>query len=180
MNREFSRMMDSTVHEYEQRLAKYQRDNENMKLTLDQKIQEMTDQSEKQLESQRSFYEERRVADMKTHHILMDEKDSRHKTESMQLSMNFQAKIDKMQIASESKLKTVTSDYETKLRDLRVSTAKDMALKETNQKTEIESLKSSYEAEKSRLVSTYENQLKLAKDRHENQLAQMNEYKRLS
>ena len=39
MKREFGRMMDATVQDYEQRISKYQRENEYLKMSMDQKVQ---------------------------------------------------------------------------------------------------------------------------------------------
>jgi hypothetical protein len=180
MKREFSKLMDSTVNEYEQRLANFQRENEYLKLTMDQKVQNITDQTEKQLESQRQMFEDRKAADIKGQQLLMDQRESQLKSDMNHMSVSFQKKIDKMQITSETKLKLLTNDYENKLKELRATTSRDLAQKDMNHQIEQERLKQAYEAEKNRVVASYENQIQSMKTGHREQMESLKEYKRLS
>lgn len=180
MKREFSKMMDSTVNDYEQRLANYQRENEHLKLTMDQKIQNITDQTEKQIESQRRMFEDRKAADVKGQQLLMDQRESQLKADMNHMSVSFQKKIDKMQVTSETKLKLLTNDYENKLKELRATTSRDLAQKDMNHQIEQERLKQAYEAEKNRVVASYENQIQSMKTGHREQMDSLKEYKRLS
>ncbi len=180
MKREFSKLMDTTVQEYELRLGNYQRDNEYIKMAMDQKIQAIMEQTGKEVESQREIYEDRRAADLTNYQLLLDEKDRTVKSDMISMNNNFQKKMDKLQLESDSKLKLLTSDYENKLRDLRTSSSKELAHKDSVQQIELERLKSTYRDEKARLVSTYEEQIKSVKNDHVNQMNQMKDFKRLS
>lgn len=180
MKREFSKMMDSTVQDYETRISNYQRDNEYLKMTMDEKIRNITDQTEKQLESQRTLFEDRRAADVKGQQLLMDQRETQLKKNFVEMNNNYQKKIDKMQITNDSKLKLITNDYESKLKELRATTSKEMAAKDTKNMIEVERLKQAYEGEKSRLVDAYETQIQSMKNGHKEQMDQMKEYKKLS
>jgi hypothetical protein len=180
MKREFGKMMDSTVQDYEQRLNTYQRDNEYLKLTMDQKIQNITDQTQKQLDSQRTLFEDRRSADVKGQQILMDQRESQLKKNFAEMNMNYQKKIDKLQISSDSKLKLITNDYESKLKELKATTSKDLAVKDTDHNIELDRIKQTYDDEKTRLVSSYENQIQAMKNGHKEQMDTLAEYKKLS
>ena len=180
MKREFSRLMDSTIHDYEQRLANYQRENEFLKMTMDQKVQNILDQTEKQLESQDKFTNDRRSADLKNYQMLLDQKDSQFKNDMTQMNTNYQRKIDQMQIASDTKIKLLTNDYENKLKDIKVTTSKELAQKDTTHQMELDRIKATYSEDKNRLVSTYENRLDSVREDHNNQMDQLKEFKRLS
>jgi hypothetical protein len=180
MKREFSKLMDTTIQEYELRLGNYQRDNEYLKMAMDQKVQSIMEQTGKEVESQREIYEDRRAADLTNYQLLLDEKDRNVKSDMISMNNNFQKKIDKLQLESDSKLKLITSDYENKLRELRTNSSKELAQKDSIQQIELERLKSTYRDEKARLVSTYEEQLKSVKNDHVNQMNQMKDFKRLS
>lgn len=180
LKREFSKMMDSTVLDYEQRLSNYQRDNEYLKTTMDQKISNITEQASKQLDSQRALYEDRRSADIKNNQILVDQKEHTLKTDMNRMNLNFQKKIDKMQIDSDSKLKLLTNDYENKLKELRASTSKELAMKDANQQLELDRIKMAFQDEKTRTVQSYEGQIASIKKGHSDQMDSMKDYKRLS
>lgn len=180
LKREFSKMMDSTVLDYEQRLANYQRDNEYLKTAMDTKVQNITDQTSKQVESQRTLFEDRRSADIKNNQVLMDQKEYTLKTQMSQMNINFQKKIDKMQIESDSKLKLLTNDYENKLKELRASTSKELGMKDANQQIELDRIKMAYEDEKTRTIQAYEGQIASIKAGHKDQMDSMKDFKRLS
>lgn len=180
LKREFANMMDSTVIDYEQRLATYQRDNEYLKSTMDMKLGNLTQQTSKQLESQRTLFEDRRSADIKNNQILVDQKEHTLKSDMNRMSLNFQKKIDKMQIESDSKLKLLTNDYENKLKELRATTSKELAMKDANQQIELDRIKMAYEDEKTRTVQAYEGQISSIKKGHADQVDSLKDYKRLS
>lgn len=180
MKREFSKMMDSTVQDYEARLAKFQRENEYIKMTMEQKVHNIIDQTEKNIESQRTLFEDRRAADIKGHQLLVDQRETHLKKSMNEMNINYQKKIDKLQVESDSKLKLLTNDYENKLKELKASTSKELAVKDTTHQVEQSRIKQAYEDEKTRLVSSYENQISGMKNGHKEQMDQMKDYKRLS
>jgi hypothetical protein len=180
MKREFARMMDATVQDYEQRIATYQRDNDYLKLSMSEKIANIISQTEKQLESQQKLFEDRRAADQKGQQLLMDQRENQLKKDFKDMNLAYQKKIDKMQVENDSKLKLITNDYESKLKELKATTSKQLAEKDTNHQIELERVKQAYEAEKTRLVSSYESQLQAAKATHKEQMEQMKNYKQLS
>lgn len=180
MKRAFGRMMDATVQDYEQRLATYQRENEYLKMTMNQKIANIVDQTEKQLESQRVLFEDKRQADLKSQQLLMDQREAQLKRNFSDMNISYQKKIDKMQIENDTKFKLMTNDYETKLKELKAQTSKQLAQKDIAHQAELERVKQTYEDEKLRLVHAYESQIESLKRGHEDQMKQMSEYKRLS
>ncbi len=180
MKREFAKMMDSTVQDYETRLATFQRDNEYLKMTMNQKIHNVTDQAQKTLDSERVLFESRRSADVKGQQILMDQRESQLKKNFTEMNSNYQKKIDKLQISSDTKLKLITNDYESKLKELKATTSKDQALKDTAHLIELQRIKDAFEGEKTRLVASYETQIQSMKEGHKEQMDQMRDYKKLS
>ena len=180
MKRAFSQMMESTVQDYEKRIATYQKDNDYLKMTMNQKVANIIDQTEKQLASQRTLFEDRRSADQKDHQLMMDQRENLHKKKFSDMNIGYQKKIDKMQIESDTKLKLITNDYESKLKELKATTSKELAQKDTAQQAELNRLKEAYEAEKTRVVEAYENQIASIKQGHKDQMEQMQNYKRLS
>ena len=180
MKREFSKLMDSTVQNYEQRLATFQRDNEYLKMTMDQKINNILDQTQKQLETQTKLFEDRRAADVKGQQLLMDQRESLLKKNFSQMNLTYQKKIDKMQVENDSKLKLITNDYESKLKELKALTSKEIASKDANQLIELDRIKQAYEDEKQRIVSAYEGQIDNIKKGYKDQMSQLADYKRLS
>jgi hypothetical protein len=180
MKRSFTRLMDQTVQDYEVRLANYQRDNEGLKMTMDQKIQNITDQTSKQLDTQQTLFEDRRAADLKNTQLLADQKEHHWKTAMNQTNTTFSKKIDKLQIESDTKLKLLTNDYENKLKELKAMTSKELAQKDTVKQIELDRIKMAYEEEKTRLVSGYDNQIEAIKIGHRDQMEAMKDFKRLS
>lgn len=180
MKRAFNQMMESTVQDYEKRIATYQKDNDYLKMSMNQKVANIIDQTEKQLSSQRTLFEDRRTADQKDHQMMMDQKENLLKKKFDDMNISYQKKIDKMQIESDTKLKLITNDYETKLKELKAMTSKELAQKDTTQQAELSRLKEAFEAEKARVVDAYENQIASIKQGHKDQMAQLDNYKRLS
>ena len=85
-----------------------------------------------------------------------------------------------MQIDNDTTLKFLTNDYETKLKELKAITSKDMAQKDTNKQIELEHLKTTYENGKQQLISAYEAQINALKTGFQEQIDSMKEYKRIS
>jgi len=180
MKRDFTKMMDMTVQDYEQQLALLHRENENVKIALNQRINDLTDKYEKQINSERAAFKDRHDADIKSQQVLMDERESELKKNISQLSINYQRKIDKMIVENETKLKLITNEYENKLQDERSISNKEMSQKDGLHLGEIARLKENFEKERRRLVNTYEGQIETIKNSHKQQLNQINDYKRLS
>lgn len=180
MKRAFGKMMDSTVNDYEQRLAIFQRENEYLKMSMNQKIANIVDQTEKQLESQRTLFDDRREADTKSQQILMDQREAQLKRNFSEMNITYQKKIDKMQMENETKFKLMTNDYETKLKELKALTSKQIAQKDIAHQIELDRVKQTYDDEKSRIVNAYESQIDAMKEGHEDRMKQMADYKRLS
>lgn len=180
IRREFTRLMDRTVQDYEVRIANYQRDNEYLKITMDQKIQNITDVASKQLEVQRTLFESRHAADIKNSQELMDQKEHQWKTATHQTNGDFQKKIDKMQIEGDTKLKLLTNDYENKLVELKALTSKELAQKDTDKQSELARVKSVYEDEKARMVSGFDSQMEAVKIGHRDQMEALKSFKKLS
>ena len=180
MKREFARLMDQTVQDYEQRLSNYQRDNDYLKMTIDQKVQNISDITAKQLDTQKTLFEDRHAADIKNTQELVDQKEHLWKTSMNQTNSNFQKKIDKMQIENDTKLKLLTNDYENKLKEIKATTSKDLVQKDAVNQMELDRIKMAYEDEKNRLVSVYDNQIQAIKNGHREQMDSMKDYKRLS
>lgn len=180
MKRAFGKMMDATVQDYEQRIATYQRDNDYLKENMNQKIQTIMDQTDKQIESQRTLFEDRRKSDLKAHKMIMDERENQLQRNFSDMTLNFQKKIDKMQIENDSKIKLITNEYESRLKEMKATVSRELAQKDSDRQIELSRLKETYENEKNRLVSAYESQIEAMKVRHKEQMTQSNEYKRLS
>jgi hypothetical protein len=180
MKREFARLMDQTVQDYEQRLGNYQRDNEFLKMTMDQKVSNITDQTQKQLESQSTLFEARHTADLKNTQVQMDQREHHWKTASNQTSLNLQKKIDRMQVEGDTKLKLLTNEYENKLKELKAMTSKELAQKDSTHQIELSRIKDTYAGEKTRVISAYETQIESIKTGHKEQMDSMQDYKRLS
>ncbi|MBA2403531.1 MAG: hypothetical protein H0V66_02070 [Bdellovibrionales bacterium] len=180
MKREFTRLMDQTVQDYEIRLNNYQRDNEYLKMTMDQKVQNITDIAAKQIDSQRTLFEDRRAADIKDTQVLVDQKENHWKTAANHTNIMFQKKIDKMQIEQDTKLKLLTNDYENKLKEIKAITTKELAQKDTHQQIELERIKMAYRDEKANMVTAFENQIQDIKTGHRDQMDSMKNFKKLS
>ena len=180
MKRAFTKMMDMTVQDYEQQLALFQRENDNIKTALNQRIEDISEKYEKQLDTERAAFKDRHEADFKSQQVLMDERESELKKNISQLSINYQRKIDKMIVENETKLKLITNEYETKLQDERTLSNKEKSQKDSLHMGEVTRLKENFEKEKRRLVNTYEGQIETIRNSHKQQLNQINDYKRLS
>jgi len=180
MKREFARLMDQTVQDYEQRLGNFQRDNEFLKMTMDQKVSYITDQTQKQLESQMTLFDDRRAADQKNTQLVIDQREHHWKTAANATTLNFQKKIDKMQIENDTRLKLLTNDYDNKFKELKATTSKDLSIKDSTHQVELIRIKDSYTEEKGRVIAAYETQIESIKKGQNEQMESMQDYKRLS
>jgi hypothetical protein len=180
MKREFAHLMDQAVQDFEQRLGIYKRDNEYLKMTMDQKVKNIIDQSDKKLESQTTLYEERISADHKNAMTLADQKEHNWKNTMYQTTTNFSKRIDKMQIDNDTTLKFLTNDYETKLKELKSTTNKEMAQKDSNKQIELQNIKTTYETDKQHLISFYETKINDLKTSFQEQIDSKKEYKSIS
>jgi len=180
MKREFARFMDMTVETYEKRLGLYQRENEYLKLTMDKKIESLTDESAKKLENQKLQFDEMKSADTQSQQILNDQRSHDHKSQLNRLNVSFQKKIDKLQVENDSKLKLLTSDYENKLKEVNASKNREVGQKEMQQMQDVARIKTTFEAEKIQLIGQYENQIAELKKGHENQMRELQNFKQIS
>lgn len=180
MKRAFGKMMDATVQDYETRLATYQRDNEYLKMSMNQKVQNIIDQTEAQLSSQKKLYDDRKTADTRDQQILMDQRENQLKRNFSDMSLSYQKKIDKMQMENDTKFKLMVNDYETKLKETKALASKEIVSKDTNHQIELDRTKQAYEDEKTRIVNAYESQIDSLKNGHADAMKQMQDFKRLS
>lgn len=180
IKREFQKLMDGTVADYEKRLNNYQKDNENLKLTMEQKIQTITDQAQKEVESQRRLFDDRRVADLRAHQLLQDQKDNDFKRKLDEMNVTYEKRMNQMQSNHDAKFKLAVNEYENRLKEAMASKARELNEKDLNRAMELERTKMAYEDEKTRIINQYENQLEQVKKGHADQMSQMKEFKRLS
>ncbi len=180
MKRTFGNLMDTMVQDYEQRISNYQRENENLKLTMNQKLHTVMDQTERQLESQRNMFNERSASEQKAQQTLNDDRDLQFKRNVSELNNSYQKKIDRMQAQNETKFKLMINDYESKLKELKVLQSKQIVEKDTTHQIELDRVKKAYDDEKARVVNAYESQIESIKKGHEESMRSMADYKRLS
>ncbi len=180
MKRTFGNLMDTMVQDYEQRLSNYERENENLKLTMNQKLHTVMDQTERQLESQRNMFNERRASEQKAQQTLNDDKELQFKRNVADLNNSYQKKIDRMQAQNDTKFKLMINDYESKLKELKALQSKQIVEKDTTHQIELDRVKKAYDDEKTRVVNAYESQIESIKKGHEESMRAMADYKRLS
>lgn len=180
MKRNVARSMDKTIESYESRIAAYQRENENLRRTMDQKISDVVDYADKKLESQKRLYEERRQAELNDQKIAMDQREHHIKQDTNSIIVNFQKKLDKLQVENDSKIKLLTHEYENKLKELAERNSKEKALGDAAHKLEVDNLKQTYAIDKANLIATFESNVEGLKAGHEEQMNQMKNFKKLS
>jgi hypothetical protein len=129
---------------------------------------------------QQELYNEKKLADLKSNQSVMDARDSNFNNKILQLTDSFQQKMDNLSQANELKMKQIVNDYEAKLKIKDALMAKALSEKQVRHNSEINSLKSTKENEKSQLISQYENQINQLKQSQKLQTEQLNEYKRMS
>lgn len=180
MKAEFNRQLDQTVQGYEFRLAMADKDFSELKTVTEQKMAAMNHQASAELEHERKSGAERRDAEVRGLKAAMGEMGHKHRMEVNSMMINFQKQIAKMQAQSDLKLKLITNDYESKLKEANASKSRELAEKENYSRAEMERLKSNYSDEKQRTVAAYEAKLQQLKDHHETQMQQLNDFKKLS
>lgn len=180
MKREFGRVMDMTVEGYEKRLSTYQRENEYLKQTMDQKVQNMMDQANKSIETQKKLFDDITTANEREMQILNDQREHNHRTEMNKMMTSFQKKMDKMQLDNETKVKILTNDYENKLKELSSLRNKDNMMNEMSRAQELERIKDTFDKEKERIITQYQNQIIEMKKSHDSQVEDIKNFKKLS
>lgn len=180
MKRAFNNVMDATVQDYEQRLASYHRENEQLKITMDLKTQKMLDSTQKELNAQRNMFDERRDADLKSQKMMMDEREHILRKNMNELISNYQKKIDKMQFENDTEMKLMSKDYDNRFTELKEFTRKELETKDNLTRLEINRLKEANENELTRVVNMYEAQIESIKNAHKEQINNITENKRIS
>jgi len=180
MKRAFNNVMDATVQDYEQRLASYHRENEQLKITMDLKTQKMLDSTQKELNAQRNMFDERRDADLKSQKMMMDEREHILRKNMNELISNYQKKIDKMQFENDTEMKLMSKNYDNRFTELKEFTRKELETKDNLTRLEINRLKEANENELTRVVNMYEAQIESIKNAHKEQINNITENKRIS
>lgn len=180
MKRAFNNVMDATVQDYEQRLASYHRENEQLKITMDLKTQKMLDSTQKELNAQRNMFDERRDADLKSQKMMMDEREHILRKNMNELISNYQKKIDKMQFENDTEMKLMSRNYDNRFTELKEFTRKELETKDNLTRLEINRLKEANENELTRVVNMYEAQIESIKNAHKEQINNITENKRIS
>ncbi len=180
IKREFSIEMDQTVQGYEHKLATFKRENEYIKMVMDQKVHNIIDQTDKKLESERAIMNEIRTTEKRDTQLASDQKENKLRTDINNLVVNYSRKLDKMQMENDTKFKIMTNDYENRLKELNASKNKDIVQIQTFQQLEVQRLKAAYEDEKARTIGGYENKIAGIQASHEERMLQLDEFKKLS
>ncbi|MFP5492626.1 MAG: hypothetical protein ACLGG0_14065 [Bacteriovoracia bacterium] len=179
LRRNFNNLMDTTVGNYETRLAASNRENAQLRDELDQKVGFVMAEADRQLKQQQQIYEDKRQADAKSNQMLMDQRENNLRNKILEVSNSYSRKMDQQTYNSEMKLKGTVSDYENRIKMMEVSQNKALAEKEALHKNEMKSLKSALEQEKAQLISQYENEINQLKLSQKQQIDQLNDYKRM-
>ena len=180
MKAEYNRHLDQTVQGYEFRLANAQKDFDELKTHSEQKVASMAQQSEMELNYEKTTGAERRNAEVRGLKAAMGEQAHQHRMEVNNMMVNYQKQIAKVQSQNDLKLKLITNDYESKLKEAQASKSREIAEKENIGRAEMERLKANYSDDKQRTVTTYETKLQQMQDHHDTQMQQLNEFKKLS
>ncbi len=180
MKQEYNRHLDQTVQGYEFRIATAQKNFDELKMSTDQKMATMAQQSEVELNYEKTTGAERRDAEVRGLKAAMNDQAHQHRMEVNNLMVNYQKQLAKVQSQNDLKLKLISNDYESKLKESQASKSRELAEKDNANRTELERLKANYSDDKSKLVSDYEAKIQQLKDHHETQMQQLNDFKRLS
>lgn len=180
MKHEFNRQLDQTVQSYEFRLANAEKNFEELTMNSNQKMAEMAQHSETELEYERKTGAERRNAEVRGLKSAIDEQEHKHRMEVNGMMVNYQKQLAKIQAQNDLKLKLITNDYESKLKEAQASKSRELAEKDNINRTELERLKGNFIDDKNTTVAAYEAKLQQLKDHHETQMQQLNEFKKLS
>ncbi len=179
LRRNFGKLMDSTVGNYESRMKTMERENARLRQDLDLKVGMVMENADNQVRLQQSLYNEKKVADQKASQAVMDARDTNFNNKILQLSDSFQQKMDNQSQLNELQNKQLVNDYESKLKVKDALMAKTIAEKQARHSSEMKSLKLAMEQEKAQLISQYENQMNQLKLSQKQQIDQLNEYKRM-
>lgn len=180
LRRNFSKLMDSTIGDYETRIKSMERENARLKQDLDLKVSMVMENADNQIRLQQELYNEKKLADLKSNQSMMDARDSSFKNKILQLSDSFQQKMDNLSQVNELKTKQMVNDYEAKLKVKDALMAKTIGDKQARHNAELKTLKATTEQEKAQLISQYENQMNQMKLSHKQQIDQLNEYNKMS
>jgi hypothetical protein len=180
LKRDFGQSMDKTIQNYEQRLATANRENDLLKMTMNQKVGNIIDQTEKQLEAERAINDGRRKSEQQDSQIAIDQREHKLRTEMNTVIVNYQRKLDKMQVDNDTKMKLITNNYENRLKELNTLKSKELSQKDTTHQMEIQRTMGAAEDEKGRIISAYENKIAGIKAGHEERMLQLDEFKKLS
>lgn len=180
MKAEFNRQLDQTIQGYEFRLSGAEKKFDDYHTATEQKMASMAHQSEKELDYERKTGAERRNAEVRGLKAAIDEQEHKHRMEVNAMMVNYQKQLSKTQSQSDLKLKLISNEYETKLKEAQASKSRELAEKDNVNRAEMERLKASYFDDKQKTVADYEAKLQQLKDHHETQMQQLNEFKRLS
>lgn len=179
LRRNFSKLMDTTVNDYEARLNAANRENAQLREELNQKVSFVMADADRQIKEQAQLYENKREADARATQTIMDKREANLKNKILEVSNSYMAKMDQQTYNSEMKMKSVISDYEGKLKQLEMNNNKILAEKQTLHADELKKLKSALEQEKAQIISQYENQINQLKLSQKQQIDQLNDYKRM-
>ncbi len=180
MKAEYNRHLDQTVQGYEFRLATSQKNFDDLKMSTEQKMASMAQQSEVELNYEKTTGAERRNAEVRGLKAAMGEQAHNHRMEVNNMMVNYSKQLAKVQSQNDLKLKLITNDYETKLKEAQASKSREIAEKENYGRAELERLKANYSDDKQRTVAGYEAKLQQMQDHHDTQMQQLNEFKKLS
>lgn len=180
LRRNFGKLMDTTVSNYEARLKSVERENISLKQDLDLKVSMVMEEADNQIRLQTEMYNEKRIADQKSAQAIMDVRDKNFQNKVMELSDSFQKKMDNQSQVNELTMKKVVNDYENKLKMKDAQQNKVLAEKQARHSVELKTLKSALEQEKAQIISQYENQMNQLKLSQKQQIDQLNDYKRMS
>lgn len=180
MKAEFNRQLDQTIQSYEFRLSTAQKNFDELRMSSDQKMASMAQQAETELDYERKTASERRDAEVRGLKAAMDEAEHKHRMEVNGMMINYQKQLAKIQAQNDLKLKLISNDYETKLKDANATKSRELAEKDNYNRAELERLKSNYSDDKQRMVAAYEAKLQQLKDHHDTQMQQLTDFKKLS
>lgn len=179
LRRNFNNLMDTTVGNYETRLAASNRENAQLRDELDQKVGFVMAEADRQLKQQQQIYEDKRQADSKANQMLMDQRENNLRNKILEVSNSYSRKMDQQTYNSEMKLKGTVSEYENRIKMMEVAQNKALAEKESLHANEMKSLKAALLQEKAQIISQYENEINQLKLSQKQQIDQLNDYKRM-
>ena len=180
MKEEYNRHLDQTVLGYELRLSAAEKNFDDLKTNSEQRIASIEHQNESELSYEKTTGAERRNAEVRGLKAAMGEQAHNHRMQVNNMIVNYSKQLDKVHSQNDLKLKLITNDYESKLKEAQASKSRELAEKENYNRTELERLKTNYSDDKQRTVAAYEAKLQQMQDHHDTQMQQLNEFKKLS